>query len=84
MEMAMKVQILEIAAPIYSGLLSRPGVCIDSSHRDAIRSMADASWKAAIYLAQSAGLLQVNDDELWKDEQPQAAAATVPEEPRGY
>lgn len=82
MEMAMKTQLLEIAAPIYSGLLSRPGVCIDSSHRDAIRSMADASWKAAIYLAQSAGLLQVNDEELWKDEQRKEEPASQ-EELRG-
>ena len=78
----MKTQLLEIAAPIYSGLLSRPGVCIDSSHRDAIRSMADASWKAAIYLAQSAGLLQVNDEELWKDEQRKEEPASQ-EELRG-
>ena len=83
MEMAMKAQLLEIAAPIYSGLLSRPGVYIDSSHREAIRSMADASWKAVIYLAQSAGLIQVNDEELWKDEQ-QKSEQAIQDEPRGY
>lgn len=83
MEMAMKVQLLEIAAPIYNSLLmNRTGVDVNSA--DDLRRMACLSWRSALYLLEAAGLIQVNDDELWKDEQPQAAAATVPEEPRGY
>ena len=62
MEIAMKTQLLEIASPIYSEMINRPG------HRPGaaeMRQMAGLAWRSALYLAEAAGLLQINDDELW-------------------
>lgn len=82
MEMAMKAQLLEIAAPIYNSLLmNRTGVDVNSA--DDLRRMACLSWRSALYLLEAAGLIQVNDEELWKDEQ-QKSEQAIQDEPRGY
>lgn len=88
MEMAMKTQLLEIAAPIYGDLINRfvhahavEHAVVDHSQ---LRRLAGISWRASLYLLEAAGMLQINDEELWKDQKPESAAATVPEEPRGY
>lgn len=82
MEMALKTQLLEIAAPIYSSLLmSRTGV--DINNAGDLRRMAGLSWRSALYLLEAAGFVHVDDDELWKNEQQKTEPASQ-EEPRGY
>ena len=58
-----------------------------------MRQMAGLAWRSALYLAEAAGLLQINDDELWgtkddlhavKDELQLEAEPASRGEPRGY
>ena len=87
MEMAMKTQLLEIAAPIYGDLINRfvHAHAVEHSVVDhsQLRRLAGISWRASLYLLEAAGMLQINDEELWKDEQQKSEPASQ-DEPRGY
>ena len=78
MEAAMKTQLLEIATPIFSDFLTRAGRPGPAE----IRQLASLAWKSSLYLAEAAGMLQIDDDGLWG--QPQERQNQSESEPRGY